>query len=98
MLVWFIGDNIQTALSVAKECGIIDKNENVIDVVAGPLKYGKPTVSFKVTELNRGVSQKERSGSYPRVKTLCTIILGKWRGANSNLLMWWDYDGRWKQF
>jgi len=46
----FLGDNIQTAISVARECGILSANEQIVDiVVASGEEYKKcPEISFNV--------------------------------------------------
>lgn len=48
-----IGDNIQTAVSVAKECGILLPNETVIDVVIVPNQFKKtqPEIFFNAQNM-----------------------------------------------
>lgn len=50
-----IGDNIQTAVSVAKECGILLPNETVIDVVIVPNQFKKsePEIFFNVQNITQ---------------------------------------------
>ena len=46
----FSGDNIQTAVSVARECGILSNEEYIVDVVAVASNEGKdrPEIIFNV--------------------------------------------------
>jgi len=43
----FSGDNIQTAISVARECGILSANEQVVDIVVASDKKC-PEIFFNV--------------------------------------------------
>lgn len=51
-LVTFTGDNIQTAVSVAKECGILSPQESVIDVtVVMEENKSQPEIYFNAQEM-----------------------------------------------
>uniref|UniRef100_A0A8D9BL32 Cation-transporting ATPase n=2 Tax=Cacopsylla melanoneura TaxID=428564 RepID=A0A8D9BL32_9HEMI len=77
-VVMITGDNIQTAISVAKECGIIDPGETVVDVsvVPGGIKEspkvfytvsGVSAIPTKAKKLNYSKTEEElglESGAY----------------------------------
>ncbi|XP_046814648.1 polyamine-transporting ATPase 13A3-like isoform X1 [Vespa crabro] len=52
-VIMITGDNIQTAVSVAKECGILLPNETVIDVVIVPNQFKKtqPEIFFNAQNI-----------------------------------------------
>lgn len=52
-LFTFTGDNIQTAVSVAKECGILSPQESVIDVtVVMEENKSQPEIYFNAQEMS----------------------------------------------
>lgn len=52
----FSGDNIQTAVSVGKECGIVDKNSLIVEVlVTNSLKEG-PKIRYNSFDRDSYVS------------------------------------------
>ncbi|CAH1118488.1 unnamed protein product [Phaedon cochleariae] len=49
-VVMITGDNIQTGVHIAKECGIVEPNEEIIEIVAEEISYsGKASIKYNVT-------------------------------------------------
>ncbi|XP_072748287.1 polyamine-transporting ATPase 13A3 isoform X3 [Anoplolepis gracilipes] len=82
-VVMITGDNIQTAISVAKECGILSIEEHVVDVVATSRKGEKdrPKIFFNV----QSITQSSRRNSRDQAFATSTTIQDVERGiANCN--------------
>ncbi|CAH1140797.1 unnamed protein product [Phyllotreta striolata] len=48
-VVMITGDNLQTGVHVARECGMINPTQNIIEVIADePSQYQAPAISYKI--------------------------------------------------
>ncbi|KAI5754967.1 hypothetical protein M8J77_013022 [Diaphorina citri] len=80
-VVMITGDNIQTAISVAKECGIIDPGETVVDVsaVPGGLKEC-PKVYFTVSGVS-AIQTKAKKLNYSKTEEELGLSSGAYKFA-----------------
>ncbi|CAL7950959.1 unnamed protein product [Xylocopa violacea] len=65
------GDNIQTAVSVAKECGILSPQESVIDVtVIAEENKLQPKIYFNAQEMSPKLSLRDKKLKIPELKDI----------------------------
>ncbi|NXF13613.1 AT132 ATPase, partial [Smithornis capensis] len=72
--VMVTGDNMLTAMNVARSCRMLDPRERVVFVTASPPGHGKPaTLKFLLAEHSQGEEQPEDGSSLPA--QLCHFAL-----------------------
>lgn len=70
-ILMITGDNIQTAVSVAKECGILAPHEAVIDVtVVMPENKAQPEIFFNVQDLSPRLSLQRTEDRTPKLEDI----------------------------
>ncbi|KAG7209711.1 hypothetical protein KM043_011347 [Ampulex compressa] len=70
-VVMITGDNIQTAVSVAKECGILSPEEIVIDVtVVSDEHKGQPQLFFNAHDMPLKLTSQDKSSLIPVFKDI----------------------------
>ncbi|XP_017759410.1 PREDICTED: probable cation-transporting ATPase 13A3 [Eufriesea mexicana] len=70
-IVMITGDNIQTAVSVAKECGILSPQESVIDVtVIMEENKLQPEIYFNAQEMSPKLNLHDKNFKIPKLKDI----------------------------
>lgn len=87
------GDNILTALSVARQCGMVGQREKVVQIEARPPETGKPAcISWEPVDIDGGAESADQSGGLQGVSVCVCTCMSIRLSLNVRVRVWFIQD------